>query len=79
MAVNYLDRFLSLVPVKRSKLQLVGTACMFISACVKGNIVPFREPLIRFCLDGHIQQIRRNLPPADPGVCLYLRQHVQAI
>jgi len=32
LAVNYVDRFLSFMSVQRSKLQLVGTACMFIAA-----------------------------------------------
>ncbi len=32
LAVNYIDRFLSYMSVQRSKLQLVGTACMFIAA-----------------------------------------------
>lgn len=32
LTVNYIDRFLSYMSVQRAKLQLVGTACMFISA-----------------------------------------------
>ena len=32
LAVNYIDRFLSYVSVQRARLQLVGTACMFIAA-----------------------------------------------
>lgn len=32
LAVNYIDRFLSHMSVQRAKLQLVGTACMFIAA-----------------------------------------------
>jgi len=32
LAINYIDRFLSYMAVQRSKLQLVGTACMFIAA-----------------------------------------------
>lgn len=32
LAVNYVDRFLSFMSVQRAKLQLVGTACMFIAA-----------------------------------------------
>jgi len=32
LAVSYIDRFLSYMAVQRSKLQLVGAACMFIAA-----------------------------------------------
>lgn len=32
LAVNYIDRFLSLVPVRRSKLQLVGITCAFLAS-----------------------------------------------
>lgn len=32
LAVNFIDRFLSFMSVQRAKLQLVGTACMFIAA-----------------------------------------------
>lgn len=34
LAVNFIDRFLSVMAVQRSKLQLVGTAAMFIAAYV---------------------------------------------
>jgi cyclin-A len=32
LAVDYVDRFLSVMAVQRQKLQLVGTAAMFIAA-----------------------------------------------
>lgn len=32
LAINYIDRFLSYMSVVRAKLQLVGTAAMFIAA-----------------------------------------------
>jgi cyclin A len=32
LTVNYIDRFLSVYPVQRSQLQLVGVACMWVAA-----------------------------------------------
>ena len=32
LTVNYIDRFLSVMSVRREKLQLVGTACMLIAS-----------------------------------------------
>ena len=32
LSVNFIDRFLSMMSVQRGKLQLVGTACMFIAS-----------------------------------------------
>ena len=32
LAVNYIDRFLSCMSVSRSKLQLVGTCCMYVAS-----------------------------------------------
>ena len=40
LAVNYIDRFLSQMSVLRGKLQLVGTACMFIARLVAGIRLP---------------------------------------
>ena len=35
LAMNYLDRFLSLEPVKKSRLQLLGATCMFVASKMK--------------------------------------------
>lgn len=35
LAINYLDRVLSSIQIKRTQLQLVAAACMFISSKVK--------------------------------------------
>ena len=39
LATNYIDRFLSIMHVQRSKLQLVGTSCMLL-ACKLEEIHP---------------------------------------
>ncbi|KAI5611011.1 cyclin D2, b isoform X1 [Silurus asotus] len=37
LAVNYLDRFLSAVPTKKSCLQLLGAVCLFLASKMKSN------------------------------------------
>lgn len=32
LAMNYLDRFLSVYPIKKNELQLLGTTCLFLSS-----------------------------------------------
>ena len=32
LAISYIDRYLSLVPVMRSRLQLVGVTCLLVAA-----------------------------------------------
>mmetsp|Transcript_34758 Transcript_34758/g.113457 ORF Transcript_34758/g.113457 Transcript_34758/m.113457 type:complete len:427 (-) Transcript_34758:93-1373(-) len=40
LAVQYLDRFLSLVPLRRSKLQLVGVTCAWVAAKYEERLPP---------------------------------------
>lgn len=35
LSMNYLDRFLSLVPIRKCQLQLLGAVCMFIASKLK--------------------------------------------
>lgn len=35
LAMNYLDRFLALVPIRKCKLQLLGAVCMFLASKLK--------------------------------------------
>ncbi|XP_043569617.1 G1/S-specific cyclin-D2a isoform X3 [Chiloscyllium plagiosum] len=38
LAMNYLDRFLSIVPITKSHLQLLGAVCLFLASKFKENI-----------------------------------------
>lgn len=76
LTVSFIDRFLSLMSVVRSKLQLLGTAAMFVASYVQ-QFFPenlfyqsFRCSLImwfEFCS----QEIRRNHSPWRIRVCIY--------
>ena len=72
LAVNYIDRFLSFMSVVRAKLQLVGTAAMFISSWV----------VVRFSLGSvtlkflPLQEIRRNLSSRDWRIRLHHWRHL---
>lgn len=57
LAVQYLDRFLSLVPLRRSKLQLVGVTCAWVAAKYEERLPP---PLDDFV------EVRQLPVPARP-------------
>lgn len=48
LSMNYVDRFLSLVPIKKTQLQLLGTASLLIASKLKDNSPFVVEHLVRY-------------------------------
>lgn len=64
LAMNYLDRFLSIVSINRNQLQLLGTSCMFIASKLKETIPLSSEKLINYTDNSITMQelLVRNFP-----------------
>lgn len=48
LAINYLDRFLSVCPIRRSQLQLLGSVCLLVSWKVRSHSTITAAKLIEF-------------------------------
>ena len=46
LSMNYLDRFLSVMSTRKTHLQLLGTACMFLASKLKETIPLTAEKLV---------------------------------
>lgn len=65
LAMNYLDRFLSLEPVKKGRLQLLGATCMFVASKMKETIPLTAEKLCIYT-DNSIQPEELLVTPPPP-------------
>ena len=48
LATNYVDRYLSIVPTLKSKLQLLGAACLFIASKLKESVSITADKLVAY-------------------------------
>ena len=46
LAMNYLDRFLSVLNIKKTQLQLLGATCMYVASKLKETIPLTAEKLV---------------------------------
>jgi len=62
--MNYLDRFLSVAPTKKTRLQLLGATCMFLASKMK-ETVPLTAEKLCIYTDNSVR----------PGELLVIIQH----
>lgn len=55
LAMNYLDRFLSLVTIRKSQLQLVGSVCLLIASKLRQSL-PFTSDTLVFYTDYSVSE-----------------------
>jgi len=48
LAVNYLDRVLSVLPLRKSQLQLVASVCMFVASKFTDTVALAAERLVMY-------------------------------
>lgn len=73
LAMNYMDRFLSVEPTKKNHLQLLGAACMFLASKLKETI-PLTANKLCIYTDSSITPAQLLVSPhLDPTLIQSLR------
>ncbi|CAB1322912.1 unnamed protein product, partial [Coregonus sp. 'balchen'] len=75
LAMNYLDRFLAVVPTRKCNLQLLGAVCMFLASKLK-ETRPLTADKLCIYTDNSIRPQELLLPLPEDKLAL-IRKHVQ--